>query len=117
MLLELLIGSAHAADEAAKTASQSPIAGMVPMILVFAIFYFLMIRPQQKKLKEEQGMLSSLAKGDEVYTKSGMLGVVYGLTDKIVTLELAEGIKVKFLRSQIGGLSKTVFEKDSKKGK
>jgi preprotein translocase subunit YajC len=107
-MLSLLIADAHA--QAAPAAPQGGFSSFVPLIAIFFIFYFLMIRPQKKKMDEEQKFLSNIQKGDEVYTKSGMLGTIHGLTDKVVTLELADGIKVKFLRTQIGGASKEVLE-------
>jgi preprotein translocase subunit YajC len=94
--------------------SPNPIMSFAPFIIIFMIFYFLMIRPQKKKLEEEQGMLNAIKKGDEIFTKSGILGTVAGLTDKLVTLEISEGIKVKFLKSQIGGLSKKILETATK---
>lgn len=97
------------ADAAAVPAAPNPLTSLVPFLLIFAIFYFLMIRPQKKRLQEEQAMLGALAKGDEVVTKSGFLGTVAGLTEKIVTLEIAEGLKIKVLRGQIAGPAKKVL--------
>lgn len=114
-MLGLLIADAYAQE--APVAGQNAFSSFIPLIAIFFIFYFLMIRPQKKKMDEEKKFLESIQKGDEVFTKSGMLGKVHGLTDKIVTLELADGIKVKFLRSQIGGPSKELLEpkKEDKK--
>ena len=77
------------------------IAQFVPLVLIFAVFYFLLIRPQQKKMKEQQDMLSKLADGDEVVTTSGIFGKVKGLTEKVVTLEVADKVCMRFLRSQV----------------
>lgn len=107
--MDLFISSA-VAQEAAAAPSQGGFASFIPFILIFFVMYFLMIRPQKKKLEQEQAMLKKLQKGDEIYTKSGVLGKIYGITDKIVTLEVADGVKVKLLRSQIGGLSNAIFE-------
>lgn len=82
----------------------------VPIILMFFVFYFMIIRPQKKKSEEETKFLSALKKGDEIYTKSGVLGTICGLTDKVITLEIAESVKIKVLRSTVAGLSKQVFE-------
>jgi preprotein translocase subunit YajC len=90
---------------------------LVPMVLIFAVFYFLMILPQKKKMQQEQKMLQELKRGDEIYTKSGIIGVIEGLTDKVVTLEIASGVKVKYLRSQIGGSSDSVLKTVEKKAK
>lgn len=109
LVLSLISNSyAQAGAEAAKAAN--PVMQFVPLILVFVIFYFLMIRPQKKKFEEEQNMLSKLSKGDEVYTKSGLIGTVHGLTDKIVTIEASEGVKIKVLRTQVGGLLNTIMD-------
>ncbi len=104
-----LLSIAYAQD-ASKVAQPSALASLMPFALIFLIFYFLMIRPQKKRLQEEQNMLNGLSNGDEVYTKSGVLGKVVGLNEKIVTLEVSEGVKVKYLRSQIGGLSGKLFQ-------
>ena len=89
--------------EAATAPPQSPLAGFLPIILVFVIFYFLLIRPQQKKQKEHQIMLSKLKKGDKVITSGGIHGEVIGIKDKedIVVLKIAENVKVEFQRNSI----------------
>jgi len=96
--------------EAKSEGTQNTMMQFLPLLVVFVIFYFLMIRPQKKKFEEEKEMLSKIQKGDEVFTKSGIIGTITGLTDKVVTLESTEGVKIKLLRSQIGGLLKTVLE-------
>jgi preprotein translocase subunit YajC len=73
----------------------------IPLILLFGIFYFLLIRPQQKKQKEHKALLSNLKKGDQVITAGGMYGKITGLTDTAVTLEIAEKVRVKVGRGQI----------------
>ncbi len=88
----------------------NPLVSMVPFFLIFIIFYFFLIRPQKKKMQEEQKLLEALKKGDEIFTKSGMLGTIWALNDKVVTLEVADGVKVKILRGHIGGLSQKVLE-------
>lgn len=105
---------AHADGAPAAASQANPIMQFVPLLVVFGIFYFLMLRPQKKKFEEEQDMLSKLQKGDEVYTKSGIIGTIYGLTEKIVTLETSENVKIKFLRSQIGGPLKSIMEEEKK---
>lgn len=79
---------------------------LVPLLLMFGVMYFLMIRPQQKKMKQHQEMLKALSQGDEVVTASGILGKVAGLTEKIVTVEVANNVKIKFLKSQISQVLK-----------
>jgi preprotein translocase subunit YajC len=79
---------------------------LLPFAAMFAVVYFLMIRPQQKKMKEQQSMLGQLKHGDEVITTSGILGTIRGITDKVVTLEIADGVKIKLLKSQISQVVK-----------
>ena len=81
-----------------------------PLILIFIVFYFLMIRPQQKKMKDHKAMLDALRRGDRVVTGGGIIGVVAKVApdDREVTVEIAEGIKVKVVRETIATvLSKT----------
>ncbi len=73
----------------------------LPMILVFVIFYFLMIRPQAKQKKKHQELVKNLKKGDEVVTTAGIHGKVVGVTDSIVTLEIAENVRIKLDRAQV----------------
>ena len=77
----------------------------VPLILMFAIFYFLLIRPQQKKAKQHKQLLATLKKGDRVISSGGLHGVVTGLTDDIVTMEIAPKIRVKVSRGSISGVA------------
>lgn len=103
--------SAQAQEVAAgAAAAPNPLMQFLPLVLVFAIFYFLMIRPQKKRIQEEEAMLKALNKGDEIYTKSGIIGTIVGLTDKIVTLEVSEGVKMKVLRAQIAGKMARLLE-------
>ncbi len=80
----------------------------VPLILMFAIFYFLLIRPQQKKAKLHKEMVSSVKKGDKVVSSGGLHGVVTGLTDEVITMEIAPKVRVKVSRGSVAG----VFSKE-----
>ena len=71
------------------------------MVVFIAIFYFLLIRPQQRKAKEHQAMVAKLAQGDEVVTAGGLLGRVLEVGDTFVTLEIADGVRVKVQRFQV----------------
>lgn len=73
------------------------------MIMMIAVFYFILIRPQQKKQKEQDAWLKSLKKGDEVVTSGGVIGRISGLTDNTVTLEVQEKVRIKVLRSSVSG--------------
>jgi preprotein translocase subunit YajC len=110
-MFNLLISNTYAQTAAAAGQQPNGIMQFLPFVIIFAIFYFMMIRPQKKKMDQEQNMIAALKKGDEVYTKSGILGAITGLTDKIITLEIAEGVKIKVLKHQVAGLSKPLFEK------
>jgi preprotein translocase subunit YajC len=79
---------------------------LVPMGLVFAILYFLMIRPANKKQKALQEMLKSLKNGDRIITTGGIYGTIAGITDDIVQLRVANGVKIDVARSAIAGLQK-----------
>ena len=75
----------------------------LPLDLIFVVFYFLLIRPQQKKAKAQMEYLSKLQKGDKVVTTGGLYGEITGLTDKVVTLEIADNVRVKVARQYILG--------------
>ncbi|MBP6914906.1 MAG: preprotein translocase subunit YajC [Syntrophaceae bacterium] len=77
---------------------------ILPMIVIFVIFYFLLIRPQQKKQKELKAMIDNLAYGDTVITSGGIHGKITGLTDTIATLEIADKVRIKVSRSAIGAI-------------
>jgi len=74
---------------------------IVPLILMFAIFYFLLIRPQQKKAKEHREMVNNLKKGDRVITSGGIHGKITSLDEGTVTVEIADKVKIKVLRGNI----------------
>lgn len=95
-------GIAYAAAPAATSTGQG-VMSFVPLILIFAVFYFLLIRPQQKKAKEHQNFLANLKKGDAVVSSGGIQGVVTGLTETVVTLEIADNVRVKVSRQYILG--------------
>jgi preprotein translocase subunit YajC len=77
---------------------------IIVMAAIFAIFYFLLIRPQQKKQKEVKAMISNLGHGDAVVTTGGLHGKITGLTDQIVTLEVSDKVRVKVSRGNIAAV-------------
>ncbi len=97
-----MIGVAYAADGAAA-APQGGLMGFVPLILIFVVFYFLLIRPQQKKAKDHQEFIANLKKGEEIITSGGIHGKITGITDAVVTVEIADNVKVKISRQYILG--------------
>ena len=72
--------------------------GMLPLLLMFVVLYFVMIRPQMKRQKETKAMLDALAKGDEVATAGGILGTITQINDSLVTLEVANGVEMQVQR-------------------
>lgn len=83
---------------------------MVPIVAMVGIFYFLILRPQQKREKLRQGFISALKRGDEVVTSTGLFGRVEGLTEQFVTLEISDGVRVKMLRSAIASSVQAVTQ-------
>jgi preprotein translocase subunit YajC len=81
--------------------SGSGLIGLWPIVLIFVIFYFLLIRPQQKKQKTHQKMLEAIQKGDRVLTSGGVYGTVVGVKENVVVLKIAENVKVEFAKSAI----------------
>ncbi len=76
----------------------------LPLIIIFAIFYFLLIRPQQKKAKQHKQILAALKKGDKVVSSGGLHGVITGLSDDVVTVEISPKVRVKITRGSISGV-------------
>ena len=93
--------TAPAAAAAAEGGMLSSITGMLPLVLMFVVLYFVMIRPQMKKQKEHKAMIDALAKGDEVVTAGGVLGKVSKMGDIYVGLEVATGVEVQVQRSAV----------------
>jgi preprotein translocase subunit YajC len=102
VIQSLMSSAAHAqATGASPGAAPNLIEQMVPFIAIFAIFYFLIIRPQAKRQKVHQNFLTNMKRGDAVITSGGIYGKVEGITDKFVTLEVSEGVEIRVLKSQI----------------
>jgi len=101
-----LIDIAYAMGSGGEGAGQGGGFGaFVPLILMFVIFYFLLIRPQQKKQKQHREMIGNLKKGDRVITTGGLYGRITGITDTVLTLEISEKVRVKVARGNVAGLS------------
>ena len=80
---------------------QSTLMSMLPLLLMFAVLYFVMIRPQMKKQKEHRAMVDALAKGDEIVTAGGLLGKVSKIGDAYIGVELASGVEVQMQRQAV----------------
>ncbi len=79
----------------------NPIGAFLPLILIFVIFYFMLIRPQQKKQKEHQNMLTQIKKGDKIITSGGIYGTVANIKDNIVTIKASEGVRLDINKGNI----------------
>ena len=86
---------------AASQAQGDPLTSFLPLIVIFVIFYFLLIRPQSKKAKEQKLMIEALAKGDEVVTNGGILGKIAKVGDNFIELEIANGMNIKVQRHAV----------------
>ncbi len=97
--------------------------GLLPLVLMFVIFYFLLIRPQQKKAKEHRNMVADLSKGDEVVTNGGVLGRITGVGENFVTVEVTDGVELRVQRFAIaqmmpqGTIKSNRADKPKKSGK
>ena len=101
----MFISNAFAQAAPAATGGQESLLGslgtMLPLLLMFVVLYFVMIRPQMKRQKEHKSMVEALAKGDEVATAGGMLGKVSKLGDSFLHVEIAEGVEVQIQRTSV----------------
>ena len=97
------------AQEAPAPAAAPPgglFASFIPFILIFVLFYFLLIRPQQTKQKKHRALLESLKKGDKVVTNSGILGTVMNISKDVVTIQAGDNVKLRILRDSVSDLQK-----------
>ena len=100
----MLISSAFAQTAPAAAAGgdmMSTLTGMLPLVLMFVVLYFIMIRPQMKRQKEHKAMIEALAKGDEVVVAGGLIGRVAKMGESLLSVELATGVEVQVQRSAV----------------
>lgn len=97
---------AYAMGNQAASGQGGQIMAFLPLILLFAVFYFLLIRPQQKKAKTHKQFMENLKKGDRVVTSGGLYGTITGVTDDAVTIEVAEKVRVKILKGAVADYAK-----------
>ena len=95
--MDFFISSAYAQDQAAA----GGLMRFLPLIVIFAVFYFMLIRPQMKRAKEHRQLVSQLAKGDEVVTNGGLLGKITDVSESFVTVEVADNVQVKLQRNAV----------------
>ncbi|HEX7770130.1 MAG TPA: preprotein translocase subunit YajC [Dokdonella sp.] len=101
--MDFLISNAYA-QAAAPAAAPNPLMSFLPLIILFGIFYFMLIRPQMKRAKEQRLMIAALNKGDEVLTNGGLLGRIDSIAEQFVTLELAPGVVVKLRKDAVSAV-------------
>jgi preprotein translocase subunit YajC len=100
------VNLAYAMGNQAASGQSGQIMAFLPLILLFAVFYFLLIRPQQKRAKTHKQFMENLKKGDKVVTSGGLYGTITGVTDDAVTIEIAEKVRVKILKSAVADYAK-----------
>lgn len=100
--MDFFIANAYA--QGAPAAAQNPLISFLPLIVLFGIFYFMLIRPQMKRSKEQRSMIAALNRGDEVLTNGGILGRVDSIAEQFVTLEIASGVIVKLQKQAISAV-------------
>lgn len=98
---------AQAASPAPEASPASALGGIIPLIFIFVIFYFLMIRPQTKRQKEHQALISSLKTGDKVITNSGIHGIIANVKDRTVIVKVADNVKLEFDRAAVATVEKS----------
>lgn len=101
---------AMAAPQGGSQQGGSPLAMFLPMIIIFAIFYFMLIRPQQRKEKERVKMISEIKSGDKVMFSGGILGVVSNIKEGVFTIKIADNVKIEVARGSV----MKVLDKDEK---
>jgi preprotein translocase subunit YajC len=99
--MNFFISDAMAAD---PVGGSDALTSFLPLIVIFVIFYFLLIRPQSKKAKEQKQMIGALAKGDEIVTNGGVLGKITKVGDSFLTLEVADGVQLNIQRHAVATL-------------
>ena len=98
--MDFFISNAYAQDAAGSGGLMS----FLPLIVIFAVFYFMLIRPQMKRSKEHKQLVTQLAKGDEVITNGGLLGRITEVSESFVTLELADNLQIKLQRQAVANV-------------
>ncbi|WP_395683842.1 preprotein translocase subunit YajC [Dokdonella sp.] len=102
--MDFFIASAHAQAAGGAAAAPNPIMSFLPLIILFGVFYFMLIRPQMKRAKEQRAMVAALNKGDEVLTNGGLLGRIDDISEQFVALEVAPGVVVKLRRDAVSAV-------------
>jgi preprotein translocase subunit YajC len=102
--MDFLISNAYAQAAGGAGAAPNPLVSFLPLIILFGVFYFMLIRPQMKRAKEQRNMIAALNKGDEVLTNGGLLGRIDEIAEQFVTLEVAPNVTVKLQKQAISAV-------------
>jgi preprotein translocase subunit YajC len=100
-----VVNMAYAQGAAGAEAGSPMLSFVVPMIFMVVIFYFLLIRPQQKKAKEHKALLDNLKEGDQIITSGGIIGTIITIDDQLVSIEIADRVRIKMARPYIAGFA------------
>ena len=100
--MDFFISNAYAQDPGAAAAN--PIMTFLPLLILFGIFYFMLIRPQMKRAKEQRAMIAALNRGDEVLTNGGVLGRIEEISEQFVMLEIADNVSIKLQKQAISAV-------------
>lgn len=104
--LSLILAQGAPAGDAAAQQQPSLIGGLLPFIIIFVMIYFMMIRPQRRQQKEHQERLASLRSGDEVIAAGGIHGLVTNVSDRTITLKIADGVKIRVEKASVFSITK-----------
>lgn len=107
----LTLALAQTQSAPAPQVQQSPFISLMPIALIFIVFYFLLIRPQKKKQQEHVKMLEGLKKNDEVVTSGGIYGTIVNIQDDVITVRVDDNTRIKVQKSAVSGLKKSKQEK------
>ena len=110
LILLPVLAPAMALAQTATPQQPGMLEALFPFVIMFVILYFVLLRPQMRKQKEHQSFVTSLKRGDEIITQTGILGRIEGLTEQFVTLEIADGVRIKMLRTQVAGSAQSVIQ-------
>lgn len=111
-MIEIAYAMGQGGAESAQGAGS--FTAFIPLLLMFAIFYFLLIRPQQKRAKEHRDMISALKKGDKIMTSGGIHGRILSVDDSVLSVEIADKVKIKMDSSYVASLLQSVKNQPSK---